>query len=717
MLTLVVLNAGAMVVALLGAVALGVCGRTSQLLLGTLCGYLVIVHSLVLLAGLLGCLTGEGLMILLTGAMAGALWIARGAKHDHANGFDGMRFTAAALFAPLAAITSAVVWTWPHAFHATQLWVWDDYTYHMVYPALWLHQHAIAAAIPSQSFTMQAWYPLSASLVAAWFMVPFQASRGEALAWVSLTGPLYAGITAGGAAELLARLGCRRGAWAVPVVLLATSHRIAVMASSFSDADLAQAAALFGALVFAVPRGDVESGGEVRVDAGYAGLLTGIALGVKVSAVPLALIIAVMMALRAGEPSASRLAILRGAIPIGLVFAGSWVATGGYWYARNIIHTGNPLYPAAFLIWPGASFPETTLVEYTRHYGLRRAVADALLVYANWPAFHATLAVIGLVGLAGWLAFRRRSLTRSRRYFAYGTLAIAGAIVILLPAAPYSAGNAMTFRAGFIHWDSMRYIALLPILGWVALGFLVEAAARHWRALLATLVTTAALLASGIALLASPVVLVALALGARLLQWRAQQWPTKRPSGTRGALRFSVTRLAGGRLCTEAWRANAVRRELLVASTLVLVVAAIVVWAHGAKSAATTAAVYREPLFGAAVAVLDRQAAGTRVAVFGDQWVYPAFGARNHLQPVRLDRDGRLATTPIADAMAPGNLTVDPAAFRANLRASRVGLVVLVHLAHPGRSAEWPTQQTALEAIGDARLLHRDGAVAIWQLE
>ena len=87
-------------------------------------------------------------------------------------------------------------------------------------------------------------------------MTPLPGSRGDALAWVSLTGPLYAGIIAGGAAALLARMGCRPGAWAVPIVLFATSPRIGVMASSFSDADLALAAALFGSLVFAVPRGD-----------------------------------------------------------------------------------------------------------------------------------------------------------------------------------------------------------------------------------------------------------------------------------------------------------------------------------------------------------------------------------------------------------------------------------------------------------------------------
>ena len=114
--------------------------------------------------------------------------------------------------------------------------------------------------------------------------------------------------------------------------------------------------------------------------------------------------------------------------------------------------------------------------------------------------------------------------------------------------------------------------------------------------------------------------------------------------------------------------------------------------------------------------MLDRQPAGTRIAVFGDQWVYPAFGDRLHLLPVRLDRDGDVATLPIADAMEPGDRTVDPAVFRSKLAASGVALVVVVHQPHPGRSASFPTQHTALGEAPDAELLYRDRAVAIWRL-
>src|SRR6185503_3780504 len=286
-----------------------------------------------------------------------------------------------------------------------------------------------------------------------------------------------------------------------------TPARIGIMASSFSDADLAQAATLFGAFAFAVPRGTEEAIGEIRKDACYAGLLSGLALGVKVSAAPLALTVLGMLLLRA------RPARWRGAAGVALAVVVSWTVTGGYWYARNVVHAGNPIYPAAFLVWPGATFPETTLLEYGRHYGLRRTLGDALVVYADWPPSHALVAALGLLVLAGWLAWGRRSLTRPRRYFAVGALVLAALVLALLPIAPYSAGNAMTFRSGFIHWDNMRYVALVPLLGWTALALLLD----FGGGLPAAIVAGAALLTSQIPRLDSPLTLVALALGAIVL--------------------------------------------------------------------------------------------------------------------------------------------------------------------------------------------------------
>jgi hypothetical protein len=688
------LNGGAVVAALALARARGATTRMTSPALAALSGYLALVHSLVLSAGLGGHLTVAGLGLLLAGAVVASLWLARGVPPS-ADGTVERPVGILTWFAGLAAIVAAGIWVWPQLTQATRLWIWDDYTYHMIYPTLWLRDHVIAAASPVQAFTMQAWYPLSASVVATWFMAPWAGARGEALAGVSLTGVLYGGIVATAVAALLARAGCRPAAWALPLVLFATSPRIAVMASSFSDADLAQAAALLGGLAFAMPRGAADHRGDAGVrsaeslhdlgaDAGYAGLLTGFALGVKVSAAPVALVVLGLLGWRARAlPPPAR---GRGTIAVVLLLVAAWLTVAGYWYARNVLHTGNPLYPAAWLGWPGTTFPETTLLEYWRHYGVRRTFADALPIYADWPRSHAILAGLGLIGLATWLLARGRGATRAQRAFAGGTLVTAIIILVLLPLAPYSAGNSMTFRSGFVHWDSMRYVALVPILGWVALGFLVDAAGPVRGGAAAAVLTAAVLLTSTNASLASPLVVTGLALGTVLIGW-----------------------LRPARLMTG-------RRPVVAAAAGAVVIGGIVLGWHGTKAAATAASIHREPLYGRVVAVLDGQPAGTRVAVFGDQWIYPTFGDRAHLDPIRLDRDGHPAAELPGDAMEPGDLTVDPAMFASNLRASGVDVVVVLRLPHPGRSGERPSQEAALESLGIARLLHRDGAATVWRL-
>ena len=288
MLIFVLLNGGALLTAVLVAYALGAQARASLFALTTLSAFLVVIHSAVLASGLIGRLTAGGLGLFVGLAAVGAWWLARRAVPATLDD-DPPPFAPATAFAPCLALLSGLLWAWPHLFEATRFWIWDDYTYHAVYPTQWVREHAVLPPAPSQSFTLQAWFPLSASVVSAWFMAPFADSRADAVAWVSLTGVLYGGIIAGATVELLARLGSRRGAWAVPVVLVVTSGRITTMASSFSDSDLALATALFAAFVFAMPRHDDERAPGIVRDAAFVALLSGVALGVKVSAAPVAL--------------------------------------------------------------------------------------------------------------------------------------------------------------------------------------------------------------------------------------------------------------------------------------------------------------------------------------------------------------------------------------------------------------------------------------------
>ena len=135
--------------------------------MSTLAGYVVVIHTAVLLAGLLGWLTIVGLGAVVAAAVVAAWWLACPRIDAPTSAAGVSTFTPAMLFVPVLAAITTVMWTWPHLVDATRLWIWDDYTYHLVYPVLWLRERAIAAVPPAHAFTMQAWYPMSAGVVAS----------------------------------------------------------------------------------------------------------------------------------------------------------------------------------------------------------------------------------------------------------------------------------------------------------------------------------------------------------------------------------------------------------------------------------------------------------------------------------------------------------------------------------------------------------------------
>src|ERR1043166_7225964 len=111
-------------VALAGAVA-----QASPLCLAPLAGYLVIVHSTVLLTGLAGHLTVYGLATVVTVVFLIATWLAKleGEPRRLEQPEGRAPLSAVTLFPPLAATAALLAWMWPHLFEATRFWVWDDY--------------------------------------------------------------------------------------------------------------------------------------------------------------------------------------------------------------------------------------------------------------------------------------------------------------------------------------------------------------------------------------------------------------------------------------------------------------------------------------------------------------------------------------------------------------------------------------------------------------
>ena len=374
------LNAVALAAAVAFALGSGAGVRTSHLCLATLAGYLLIVHSTVLLLGLAGHLSLYALAIVVTGTFIVATWLAECPRKHGALEPPPSRppFSAVALFSPLAASAAFLAWMWPHLFDATRLWVWDDYTYHMVYPALWLRDHAIAA--PDRQRTRsrcRRGIRSSASVIAAWFMLPFRrtARRGAGLGEPDRVRSTP-GIFAAGAAELLAPpAGVAPAPGRSPVILFAdvgADRRSWPRASRTRTSPRRRRSS--ARFVFAVPRGDDREPADVdRTTAWYAALLTRLrARGEGERG-----------AGRADRPRDHRCCARRRAPDGG---AAAWPITrprSSRSRGRRRPATGTRATSStpAIRCTPPPSrsgrarrFPETTLREYASHYGLRRAV-------------------------------------------------------------------------------------------------------------------------------------------------------------------------------------------------------------------------------------------------------------------------------------------------------------------------------------------------------
>ena len=243
----------------------------------------------------------------------------------------------------------------------------------------------------------------------------------------------------------------------------------------------------------------------------------------------------------------------------------------------------------------------------------------------------------------------------------------------------------MTFRSGFVHWDSMRYIALAVILGWAALAFLIDAGAG-WRARAGRggrARRRGRLASAPDPLLHSPVLLVGMAVLAAVVASRVHDacaW-SRAVRGYCGT-RFMVAVRGDGRGAGVALISPA---SCSGATT---------------QGGATAAAIYGERFFGEAARVLDgsRRAHASPYTAISRSSSRPApavisircgsiamGGWRPRRSPTRWSRERSASIRPT---------------FVSNLQAPECGSSSCVHLPHPGRSVERPSQERALEASG-----------------
>jgi len=213
--------------------------------------------------------------------------------------------------------------------------------------------------------------------------------------WGGLAGQLSVALFAPAAAVIVAatalRGGSVRAAWIAAVVYLSTPwiYRLAVIAYVEGPLLFYHAALVWCALRIgdpSLPR---------RPMWGLLGLLAGAAMGCKYTAFVSAVLPFGALALAHAWRSRSAAAVL--------CFVAGWAVVMGPWLGKNVVDTGNPVYPLANRIFHGRYWDQARETQWSAVHGPRaitaRELADSAFDVAGRSDWHSPL-YVALVPLA-----------------------------------------------------------------------------------------------------------------------------------------------------------------------------------------------------------------------------------------------------------------------------------------------------------------------------
>jgi hypothetical protein len=399
---------------------------------------------------------------------------------------------AAYLFA-LAAALGLRAWAGIHK----ETFLYDTLSYHLHVPAAWIADRRLEIVPAVFGDPSSAYAPSNLELWFAFLMAPL---RSDALGGL---GQLpFAALGA------LAVIGAVREAGGQRTAALAAALAFLLVPEIWQQArtamtDLGLAALLLSVLPFAYRARRRAAPGELLT----ATAALGLAIGTKYAGLALALpfAVAVVGLAARGHPRARDLLALPPLL----------LATGGFWFLRNAVVTGNPLYPLAGFGWPGL-YHRAALRGWIYHLPIAHLGALGEMLAAGGPVFVSLAAIVLLwrrppveLGLlAGTVAsfWLLVPYQESRFLFAaFGVAAVAIGRAAGRPGRPLDWRFALALLAGLVEYPTGERWLIVPagLLGaavaWAGRRLSVGARRRGARVGLALLgVATAAALAVGV---------------------------------------------------------------------------------------------------------------------------------------------------------------------------------------------------------------------------
>jgi 4-amino-4-deoxy-L-arabinose transferase-like glycosyltransferase len=233
----------------------------------------------------------------------------------------------------MALAATLVLRTWAGIHKTTFLY--DTLSYHLHVPATWLADRRLEIVPAVFGDPSSAYAPSNLELWFAFLMAPLRSD------YLAGSGQLpFAALAATAIVAAVREAGGRRTAALAAALAFLLIPEIWQQART-AMTDLGMAALLLAGLPFVL---------RLRRGTGSADLLTaaaalGLAVGTKYAALPLAAPFALALGLAAARRPARPAAV---AATLAVL-----VATGGFWFLRNLALTGNPFYPVATLGFPG----------------------------------------------------------------------------------------------------------------------------------------------------------------------------------------------------------------------------------------------------------------------------------------------------------------------------------------------------------------------------
>ncbi|MDW8322024.1 MAG: hypothetical protein RMM08_11755, partial [Armatimonadota bacterium] len=407
-----------------------------------------VLSYLTLLAGLLGRLERGMLWLLFAGILVagGQAWRRTRALHVHTS----TSFLSRRLVLPLGLLAALAL---PMVASPPAATDWDGLSYHLAAPAIWLREGRIGY-IP---FMHHSNFPFVIEMQYLWAMgVGMGAGGAKVFHWATLL------LVVAGTLAFACRAGFN-GFWAAISLI---SVPVVLWESTVAYADLATTAYTLLCLLAAWSASGEKDVSARRGWLAMAGLMGGLALGTKMTALGSMGLLAVLLFWESVRQRQIRLTEI-------VLCMGVAVAVGAPWYIKTYLYTGNPVYPFFYELFGGRNWTAENARIYREAqlaFGLGREPHQLLLAPFNltfyWNRFFDPLPFVGSVGfvyLAGLIPlFFVRCLPDSARWWVVFSL--------------------VSLVLWFVLMQQVRYLMTIFPLASLWCGWLAVQQERRWTA-------------------------------------------------------------------------------------------------------------------------------------------------------------------------------------------------------------------------------------------